>query len=106
MRIGDLRHRVTLQSATLAPDGMGGNTATWAHVADVYAAIWPTSAKEQVAGGQTSLEVIHRVRIRYRLNLKASWRLKYGDRYFAIVSVINPNEAGKMLDMLVKEAAS
>lgn len=106
MRIGDLRHRITLQSATLVADGMGGNTATWGDVADVHAAIWPTSAKEQVAGGQTALEVTHRVRIRYRLNLKASWRIKYGDRYFAIVSVINPNEAGKMLDLLVKESAS
>jgi SPP1 family predicted phage head-tail adaptor len=106
MRIGDLRHRVTLQSATLTPDGMGGDTAVWGDVATVCAAIWPTSAREQIEGGQTSLEITHRVRIRYRLNLRASWRLKFGNRYFSIVSVVNPNERGAMLDLLCKEAAS
>ena len=106
MRIGDLNKRVTLQSAALVSDGMGGGDATWGDVGYVWAAIWPVSAKEQVEGGQTSLEVTHRVRMRYRLNLSAKWRIKYDDRYFAIVSVVNPNESGKMLDLLVKEAAS
>lgn len=106
MRIGDLRHRVTLQYQTRASDSMGGATISWVDAATVFAGIWPVSAKEQVAGSQQTMEVTHRIRMRYRLNLKASWRLKFGTRYFAIVSVVNPNERGKMLDLLCKEAPS
>lgn len=106
MRIGDLRQRISLQSKTSASDGMGGDVDTWADVADVFAAIWPTSAAETVAANATSLVVTHRVRIRYRSDVRGSWRIKFGTRYFAIVSLINPNESGRLLDLMCKEAAS
>lgn len=106
MRIGDLSHRVVLQYQTFAADAMGGSVATWVDAATVWAAIWPTSAKEAIAANATTMEITHRIRLRFRLGVKASWRIKFGTRYFAIVSIINPNERGVMLDLLCKEAAS
>jgi SPP1 family predicted phage head-tail adaptor len=106
MRIGDLNKRVVLQRATSVADGMGGTTDTWTDQSEVWAAIWPTSASELVAANATTMVITHRVRIRYRDDIRPTWRVRYGERYFAIVSVVNPNENGVILDLLCKEAAT
>jgi SPP1 family predicted phage head-tail adaptor len=106
MNIGSLNKRITLQYQTKVPDGMGGFVTAWVDAATVFAAIWPTSASEVVAANATSMVISHRIRIRYRSILKPSWRIKYGNRYFAIVSILNPSERNEMLDIMCKEAAS
>lgn len=106
MNIGPLRKRIMLQSPTRVSDGMGGHTVTFADEMEAWAAIWPTSANERIEGGQQVLTVSHRVRIRYRGGVHPSWRIRYGDRYFAIVGIVNKDERNQVLDMLVKEAAS
>ena len=103
MRAGDLNKRVTIQVPTKAADGMGSFTITWSDLATVWAAIWPKGAKEVVQSMQTSMEVSHRIRVRFRRPFRPDWRLKFGDRYFNIVSVINPNERNEWLDLMCKE---
>ena len=105
MRIGDLNRRVTLQYKTKLPDGMGGSVDVFIDAATVFAAIWPVSASEQIQAAQQVMTISHRIRIRYRSVFKSSWRVKFGTRFFSIVSIINPNEAGKYLDIMCKEAA-
>ena len=105
MHIGDLKHSVTIQYQTKAPDGAGGFTVTWADAATVWAAIWPVSATEQIKAMATVQTITHRIRMRYRANIRSSWRIKHGSRYYNIVSIINPNMDRKWLDILVKEAA-
>lgn len=105
MRIGDLRHRISIEAPTDTADGMGGQTRTWASVAEnVPAAIWPTSANETIQAAQQTMTVTHRIRIRWRSGILSSYRVKFGERYFAIVSLITPNEVHRVIDMLVKEA--
>lgn len=105
MRIGELNKRISLQYSTRVADGAGGFTVTWVTAAEIYAAVWPVSAKETIEAGQAAMTITHRVRIRYRANIKSSWRIKLGSRYFNIVSIIDQNEAHKWLDILCKEAA-
>lgn len=102
MHVGILRHRITLQSPTAVADGMGGHTVTWTTVDTVWAAIWPVSAKEQLRADQPAMTVTHRIRLRHR-TVGADWRVKYGTRYFAIVSLINVDEANRTLDLLCQE---
>jgi len=102
---GALNKRITLQYTVKTPDGMGGWTVSYVDHATIWAAIWPTSANEIITANATSMVVSHRIRIRHRSVLKAAWRIKFGNRYFAIVSIINPNEAGEWLDIMCKEAA-
>jgi len=66
MRIGDLRHRVTLESPARTADGMGGFATAWTTVAEVFAAVWPVSATEQIEAAQSVMTVTHRIRLRYR----------------------------------------
>ena len=104
--IGDLNKRIDLIATTKVGDGMGGITETDITVASsIPAAIWPTSAKDITAMNSTTMIISHRVRIRYRSVLRSSWRLKFGGRYFAIVSIIDPNEEHKFLDLMCKESA-
>jgi len=109
MRIGDLNKRIGLEAQTKTPDGMGGYTTVWASMlpagTTIAAAIWPISASEITAMNSTTMVISHRIRIRYRSVLKASWRIAYGGRFFNIVSIINPNTANKYLDIMCKEAA-
>jgi SPP1 family predicted phage head-tail adaptor len=105
MEIGKLNKRVTLQYSTRTPDGMGGFSLVWNSITpDIWAALWPVSASETVQSNQQVMTISHRIRIRYRSVLKPNYRIKYGNRYFAIVSIINPEERNEWLDILVKEA--
>jgi SPP1 family predicted phage head-tail adaptor len=105
MRIGDLTKRIDLEAPTKASDGMGSYDETWTTIAtSVAAAIWSYSGKEMVQSMQTTGEVTHRIRIRYRSVLRTSWRVKFGNRYFSIVSPpIDFDMEHKYLELLCKE---
>lgn len=105
MRIGDLKHRVEIQAQTKSADGMGGFAVSYSTLATVFCAIWPTSANEVISANSPSMVVTHRIRMRYRSTMKSSFRIKLGNRYFSIISIINPNEANQYLDLMCKEAA-
>ena len=102
--IGELNKRIILQYETKVSDSMGGFTSTWIDAATVWAAIWPTSAAELIQSMQTDMVISHRIRIRFRSVLRPSWRIKFGTRYFNIVSIINPNEKNEYLDIMAREA--
>ena len=107
MRIGDLRKRIDLQAPTRVPDGLGGFNISWRVMAsDVAAAIWPTSAKETLGAQQLTMDITHRVRIRYRKTLNSDWRVSWGGRYFNITSAIDPNMSHRFLDLMCKESAT
>ena len=101
MRSGDLNKRITIQVPEKAPDGKGGFTKTWSDHKTVWAAIWPSLAKEITQSMQTDMVISYRIRIRYRSGFKPSWRLKFGNRYFNIISIINPSEIATTVDKLV-----
>jgi len=105
IRSGDLNRRVEIQAQTKVSDGMGSFTTTWTTLDTVWAAIWDATSNERNQASATTLIISHRVRIRYRNVFKSSWRLKFNNRYFAIVSVVNPGEKNEYLDLYCKEAA-
>lgn len=104
MEAGTLNKRIKIQAATKVADGMGGFTETFSTIATVFAAIWPLSATETVQSMQTGATISHRIRIRYRSVLRPSWRLKFGEKFYNIVSIINPNMKNEYLDLMCKEA--
>jgi SPP1 family predicted phage head-tail adaptor len=106
MNIGPLRKRIMLQSPTRVLDGMGGHTVTYSDQIEAWAAFWTTSVTERIEGGQQVMTVIQKVRIRYRGGVHPSWRIRYGDRYFAIVGIVNKDERNRVMDLVVKEAVA
>lgn len=104
IKIGSLNKQITIQYKVNTPDGMGGYSSTWKDRLVVWAAIWPVSAKEAIQADKNTMTTTHRIRVRYIRNFKPSWRVKFMNRYFSIISVINPNESCEVLDLLCKEA--
>ena len=105
MSIGSLNKIITLQYQTRVADGYGGFQITWNDAATIFAAIWPVSASEQIQANAPTMVVSHRIRIRYRRDIRASWRIKYGEKYYGIVSITNQDMANRYLDILAKETA-
>jgi SPP1 family predicted phage head-tail adaptor len=103
MNAGTLRHQIELQSFTSTPNGMGGFSQTWSTAATVRAAIWPTSATEQKRAAAPTMVGTHTIRIRYYSGLLASWRIKFGTRFFSIVSIIDKDEEHVQVDLLCRE---
>ena len=105
MKIGALDKLISIIGTTRAPDGMGSFTLTDTTIAsNIWAAIWPLTGREAVESMQNNMVISHRIRIRYRSAFRPDWRIKYGQRYFAIVSVINPSERNEWLDLMCREA--
>lgn len=106
MDIGSLRHRIELQSPTETENGMGGATTTYATSYTVWAEFrnWQI-AKEMIKGQHATMEISHQVRIRYITGdpIKPNWRVKYGNRYFNIVSIMNMNFENKWVILMLKE---
>lgn len=87
MRIGDLTSKIDLEAEVKTPDGMGGFATAWVPVATgLWASIWPVKGDERDSPVRSSGTLTHRVRIRFRKQVKSSWRVKFGRRYFMIVA--------------------
>lgn len=111
MRSGDLRHVITIQEKAEVDDGMGGFILTWSDLYPCRAAIWPLKATERLDADKLELRVDHRIRIRHpkTINITADMRIKWHDhvagidKYFNIVSIINPDKRNVMLEMICLE---
>ena len=107
MRAGKLRHRVEIQASTPTQDATGQPIDSWATVTGgtVWAAIEPISGREFVAAGSFQAEVSHFITLRWdsTITLTPRNRVKFGTRYFSIVSVRNVEERNRMWELGCKE---
>lgn len=93
---GDLRHRVTLQRKQVTQDQATGEMVTaWADVAQVWAAILPSSGREFIAAAAAQSEVQGKIVIRFRDDVDASMRIVYRGKYFNILAVLPDAESGR-----------
>jgi SPP1 family predicted phage head-tail adaptor len=104
MRAGQLRHRITIEQPTQAKNSIGEVVLTWSTFSTVWAAIEPAAGSTYYAANQLDARVDGRVRIRYRSDLLPTMRIKFGDRIFIIVSIIQPQENHRELHLMYTEA--
>ena len=95
--IGDLRHRVQIESAARTSDGGGGATIIWTLVADVWAAIWPRASDEMLDLDRVAGKATHDIWIRYRGDVKPEMRIRFGGRVFDIRGCIDSEDRGRWL---------
>jgi SPP1 family predicted phage head-tail adaptor len=87
MNAGDLDRRVTLERATVTLDAFGGETQTWATLAEVWAQAMPVSDGEKWRAAEVAATISTRFRIRWRADLRVGDRLIYDGRVFDIIGV-------------------
>jgi SPP1 family predicted phage head-tail adaptor len=107
MRTGELDKLIEIQAPSKVPDGMGGFTQSFKTVFTVWGSIWPLNGQEAIAAMQAGGTITHRIRIRFKpVNIRTSWRIKYGDKYFNIASPpVNLGGENRWMEFKVKEAA-
>lgn len=103
---GPLQMRVEIQAFTLQPDDGGGHVKSWATVKTLWANVKPLSGFEVTIGQQPQSEVSHKICIRYLANgFDTGWRVKWGDRYFSVQSVVDLHEGQRYMELRAKERA-
>ncbi len=103
MKIGNLRHRVTLQQKTVIEDDLKQHTENWTDIASVWARIEPLSGREYFAAKQINSEISVRVTIRYLPGITTEARVVFGGRIFEVLSVVNPEERCESLILMCRE---
>jgi len=104
MRAGQLRDRVTLQAPVRARDDYGSVTTTWSSVAtDVPANVRDTVGQNFYSAAQEKLKVTSEVRIRWRRDVSATWRVIFGLRTLEVVQAQNPDGRKNELVLYCKE---
>lgn len=75
LRAGRLNRRIRLERPTFAQDAATGEMVpTWVNDGEVWAAIEPSSVREFLAAQATQSEIDTKLVIRYRPDVRATWR--------------------------------
>ena len=102
-RAGELRAVVKLQNRVQAPDASNSLTTTYTDIATVRAKVVAISGGLIVDGVQTEERATHRFFIRWRSD-RGDWDwLEFDSRRFRVVSVRDPDERGKWMEILAEE---
>lgn len=103
MRIGRLRHRVTLLAPAEPRDqtDAGAYEPVYGNVATVWAEVRTLSGSEQpVTVLETTVaSTMHRVQIRMPSGWfpRADWRVVWGERTFEVTAVLEPDNRARLL---------
>jgi len=105
MRIGDLRHKITIQEKTVTEDSEGIAAETWGDVATVWASVEDLQGREFFQAAAVA-EIIARIKIRYRPGIAPAMRVLFESRLFDIKSVIDPDGRRRELQLMCREVTS
>lgn len=102
MNIEKMRHRIIFQRPTEEKDRLAGYKDDWFDVATVWAQISPVSGREYLAQVRETM-VSHKIYCRYRDGITPRMRIKFKDRTFRIISVLNWDERNEGLTIMCEE---
>jgi SPP1 family predicted phage head-tail adaptor len=104
MRIGRLRHLVTIEHKVMTPDGAGGHAAAWVTFAQVWAGVEPLRGQERFEAQKLNGEISHKVIVRYLAGVTPAMRVRFGDRILRQAAPpVNPQERNLSLELLCSE---
>jgi SPP1 family predicted phage head-tail adaptor len=104
MRAGELDKIITIQYAAKSKNSFGENIETWATLAaNVWANVEFTTGNERFLQQERIAETTAVFKIRLRTDINSTRRIKYGNRYFNILSVFPSKEDSQKLVIMAKE---
>lgn len=103
MKIGELRHRITLQKQINVQNDYGATVTQWQTVATVWAEIKPISGREYFSAQQVQSEITTQIWIRYRNDVVPTMRVAHNGKYYEIISVLNHNGRNTSLQLMCKD---
>jgi SPP1 family predicted phage head-tail adaptor len=105
MQIGRLRHRITIEQATVTRDAYGGETLTWGTYATIWALVTPVRGQERQisAAAQELATLAYQVRMRYRSDIDPRMRVVWGTKVLDIESIYDPTGRYAELILLCRD---
>lgn len=106
MSIGERRHRVTFQTATVTQDVFGEPDQTWADLCTSWAAVIPVKGGERLNANQVLADITTRIVTRNRTalaSLSPGDRATWSGKTFDIRSVIHRDHRRHELEILCTE---
>ena len=103
MRAGSLRHKITFQQLTVANDTWSHSIETWTDEFTTYASIWTLRGVERMEAFKLDNEITHKIRVRYKSDLHPKMRIRFGTRYFNILSMVDPDERHIYYEIMASE---
>lgn len=104
MDAGSLRERITIQQAADNRNVLGEAVQTWSTYATRWASVEGMSSRELLQQGQMTMQVSHRVRLRYVTGLTPTMRLQWRGRTLEIISLLEHGNRTEH-ELLCQEAA-
>lgn len=106
MQAGRLNRRLTLLQPSISQGAMGNVQRAWTPAATVWCMKEPLQGREFFESQKTTSEVTTRFTIRYRDDIKATWKCEDEDGSYTVIAVINPDDENRMLQIMAKELTS
>lgn len=103
MRAGELRKRFTIQTADEQQSPTGDISLAWRNESKVWGKLEPVSGGESITAEQRIADTNFLITIRYWETISTRKRLKLGDRFFEIQSVLNVDERNRQMTLGCKE---
>jgi SPP1 family predicted phage head-tail adaptor len=103
MRIGEYRHRVTVQEVSVTRHASGAEIETWTTLCQPYMSFKPLTGKEYWAAQAENADVTHEGRMHYRSGISPKNQIVWGSRTFGIRAVMNVEERNMELLLLCEE---
>lgn len=101
---GQLRHLVTIQERSTTRDSVSGQVVEdWTDGDTVWAAVQPLSGKELEHAQAIKAQINTKIVIRFHAGVTPASRIKFNDRLFNVVSVINTDELNVELICMCEE---
>lgn len=101
--IDRLNKRITIQEKTITKDGFGGYQESWSNVKTLWAEIKPISNLDSFEANKIEEKITYIITIRYFESLTTLNRIKYDNRIFNIVGIINPLENNQTMQIEAEE---
>lgn len=105
MRIGTLRHRVTIQQLVAGSPQQydtGEPDESWTDVATVWASVEPLQGRELTAAQEVHSEAEVRIKMRYRSGVTAKMRVSFDGVYYSILVVLDKALRHIELDLICR----
>ena len=106
MDIGRTNKRITFCRYEERENALSQTEQALTEVKTVWASVEPTRGREYQEAQRVRPELTYKITTRYHKGITPDLFIRFGERYFNIVSVINVRERNEMLEMVCVEKIS
>lgn len=100
VRIGRLDRKITLRQRTVTRGDAGGQIEGYSDVATIYAEKLDVAGREYFAAQQVNSEITTKFRIRFREDIRPTWRIRFEGKDYNIASIAEIGGRRRWLEIM------